>query len=39
VMADVHRAMASGTGSAQALAEALADEPTPAPFVAFGASW
>jgi CHAT domain-containing protein len=39
VMADVHRAMARGTGSAQALAEALAGEPTPVPFVAFGASW
>ena len=39
VMADVHRAMAGGTGSAQALAQALATEPTPTPFVAFGASW
>ncbi len=39
VMADVHRAMAGGTGSAQALAQALATEPTPTPFVVFGASW
>jgi tetratricopeptide (TPR) repeat protein len=39
VMADVHRAMSRGTASAEALAEALAAEPTPAPFVVFGGSW
>ena len=39
VMERVHTAMAAGTASAQALAGALADEPEPAPFVAFGATW
>jgi tetratricopeptide (TPR) repeat protein len=39
VMEDVHRSMAAGTGSAAALAEALAREDDVAPFVAFGASW
>ena len=39
VMERVHASMAAGTTSAQALAAALADEPEPAPFVAFGATW
>ena len=39
VMAQVHASMAAGTASAEALATALADEPEPAPFVAFGATW
>ena len=39
VMEGVHRAMAAGTDSAAALATALSDEPEPAPFVAFGATW
>ena len=39
VMEDVHRAMAGGTSSAAALAQALAHEDVPAPFVAFGADW
>ena len=39
VMARVHDSMAAGTASAEALATALADEPEPAPFVAFGATW
>ena len=39
VMEGVHRRMAAGTDSASALAGALAEEPEPAPFVAFGATW
>ncbi len=39
VMGRVHAAMASGADSAQALAEALAQEEQAAPFVTFGASW
>jgi len=39
VMAQVHASMAAGTASAEALATALVDEPEPAPFVAFGATW
>ena len=39
VMSQVHRQMATGTDSAQALATALAAEDQPAPFVAFGATW
>ncbi len=41
-MAHVHRAMAAGASSAEALAGALAetrDAEAPAPFVAFGAAW
>jgi CHAT domain-containing protein len=39
VMEGVHRSMSAGTASAAALATALAEEPEPAPFVAFGATW
>ena len=39
VMERVHRELAGGTESAAALAQALAAEDEPAPFVAFGASW
>jgi len=39
VMEDVHRSMAAGTASPQALAEALAHEDGVAPFVTFGAAW
>ena len=39
VMARVHQGLAGGAPSAQALADALAEEDEPAPFVAFGASW
>ncbi len=39
VMAVVHQRMSTGTDSAHALAAALADEPEPAPFVAFGSTW
>ena len=39
VMGVVHRAMSTGTDSADALAVALAEEPEPAPFVTFGATW
>jgi hypothetical protein len=39
VMEDVHLAMAAGADSALALAQALAAEEDPAPFVAFGATW
>lgn len=39
VMGVVHQAMAAGTDSACALAEALAGEEQPAPFVAFGGTW
>ncbi len=39
VMQDVHVAMAGGTDSATALAQALDAEEEAAPFVAFGATW
>jgi hypothetical protein len=41
VMVDYHRRLAAGTGSAQALASALAavEENVVAPFVCFGSSW
>jgi hypothetical protein len=39
VMADVHVAMAAGTDSARALAEATFREPEPVPFVTFGGTW
>jgi CHAT domain-containing protein len=41
IMAAYHRELALGTGSAEALASALArqDNDTPVPFVCFGASW
>ena len=39
VMEHVHRRMAGGTDSAGALAEALAEQQEPAPFVCFGGSW
>jgi hypothetical protein len=40
-MAAYHRELARGTGSAEALAAAIAgqDDDTPVPFVCFGASW
>jgi tetratricopeptide (TPR) repeat protein len=39
VMGDVHAAMAAGTDSARALAEATVREPEPVPFVTFGGTW
>jgi tetratricopeptide (TPR) repeat protein len=39
VMCGVHQRMSAGADSASALAEALAEEPGPAPFVTFGATW
>jgi CHAT domain-containing protein len=39
VMARVHASMATGTDSAQALADALAEEEEAAPFVTFGGAW
>jgi len=39
VMTEYHAALAAGTDSAQALAEACAGSDTPAPFVCFGAAW
>lgn len=39
VMGRVHASMASGTDSAQALADALADGDQVAPFVTFGSTW
>jgi CHAT domain len=39
VMLRVHRSLTGGTDSARALAEAIAAEEAPAPFVCFGAAW
>jgi hypothetical protein len=39
VMHSVHRAMAGGRDSVEALAEVLADDEDSAPFVAFGSAW
>jgi hypothetical protein len=38
-MGSVHESLSRGTDAAAALAAALAVEPEPAPFVAFGATW